>query len=79
MEKPITLRINELKTNLVNTINEANLPPFLLEQILKELYSEASTLATNQAKKEEYEYYKSLQEKENIEKVDGEVDGEVVE
>ena len=34
MEKPITLRINELKTNLVDTINEANLPPFLLEQIL---------------------------------------------
>ena len=33
MEKPITLRINELKTNLVNTINDANLPPFLLEQI----------------------------------------------
>ena len=73
MEKPITLRINELKTNLVNTINEANLPPFLLEQILRELYGEVSTLATNQAKKEEYEYYKSLQEKENIEKVDGEV------
>ena len=76
MENPITLRINELKTNLVNTINDANLPPFLLEPILKELYSEASTLATNQAKKEEDEYYKSLQEKEsieNIEKVDGEV------
>ena len=49
------------------------MPPFLLEPILKELYSEASTLATNQAKKEEDEYYKSLQEKENIEKVDGEV------
>ena len=73
MEKPITLRINELKTNLVNTINEANLPPFLLEQILRELYGEVSTLATNQAKKEKDEYYKSLQEKENIEKVDGEV------
>ena len=75
MEKPITLRINELKTNLVNTINEANLPPFLLEQILRELYSEASTLATNQAKKEADEYYKSLQQEENaeVEKVDGEV------
>lgn len=78
MEKPITLRINELKTNLVNTINDANLPPFLLEQILRELYSEASTLATNQAKKEEDEYYKSLQEKENIENIE-KVDGEVVE
>ena len=78
MEKPITLRINELKTNLVNTINEANLPPFLLERILKDLYSEASTIATNQAKKEEYEYYKSLQEKENIENIE-KVDGEVVE
>ena len=73
MEKPITLRINELKTNLVNTINEANLPPFLLEQILRELYSEASTLATNQAQNEEDEYCESLQEKESIEKVDGEV------
>ena len=78
MEKPITLRINEIKTNLVNTINEANLPPFLLEPILKELYIEASTLATNQAKKEEGEYYKSLQEKENIENIK-KVDGEVVE
>ena len=78
MEKPITLRINELKTNLVNTINAANLPPFLLEQILKDLYSEASTIATNQAKKEEDEYYKSLQEKENSENI-GKVDGEVVE
>ena len=78
MEKTITLRINEIKTNLVTTINEANLPPFLLEPILKELYSEASTLATNQAKKEEDEYYKSLQEKENIENIE-KVDGEVVE
>ena len=78
MEKPITLKINELKTNLVNTINEANLPPFLLEPILKELYIEASTLATNQAKKEEDEYYKSLQEKENSENIE-KVDGEVVE
>ena len=50
MEKPITLRINELKTNLVNTINEANLPPFLFFFILRELYSEVSTLATYQAK-----------------------------
>ena len=54
------------------------MPPFLLEQILKDLYSEASTLATNQAKKEEDEYYKSLQGKENIENIE-KVDGEVVE
>ncbi len=40
MEKPITLQIEEVKKELIATINRSNLPAIILDYILKDIYHE---------------------------------------
>ena len=65
MEKPVTLQIEEFKKNIVDTINVAKLPPFLLEHIMKDLYNEICVLSRNQLAQDRKSYEQSLKEGEN--------------
>ena len=62
MEKPITLRIEETTQSIVKILNESQLPLFILNQILKDLYTETSNLSKQQAEKDKEMYYGSLEE-----------------
>ena len=65
MNKPANLIVEETKENIVKTINESGLPPFLLEPVLKDLYNQISILKQQELEKSKQEYENSLnQEKE---------------
>jgi hypothetical protein len=60
MEKPITLKIKETKQNLVKALNESELPLFILEPILKDIYMETKAENLKQAQTDEYLYLKEI-------------------
>lgn len=60
MNKPLNLMIEDVKEELVQAINNTNLPPFLLEPIVKDIYNEIVILKQNDLVKSKTEYDKSL-------------------
>ena len=64
---PTSMRINVLKNGLVTLINTSNLPPYIVEPILKDLHAEVHGLAEEQARKEAEEYNKAVGESNNDE------------
>lgn len=64
---PTSMRINILKNGLVTLINTSNLPPYIVEPILKDLHAEVHGLAEEQARKEAEEYNKAVKENNNDE------------
>lgn len=63
MNKPITMQIKELKTQIIKDINESELPAFIIETMFRDLYNEIRLLAIEQEKREEQEYEHFLIEK----------------
>ena len=64
MNKPISMVINETRISLANVLNTSNLPPCILEMIVKELYDEARQLSSFQSKQDEENYAKALKDAE---------------
>lgn len=65
MNKPANLIVEETKENIVKTINESGLPPFLVEPIIKDLYNQVSILKQQELEQSKKQYEDSLkQEKE---------------
>ena len=64
---PTSMRINILKNGLATLINTSNLPPYIVEPILKDLHAEVHGLAEEQARKEAEEYNKVVEENNNDE------------
>ena len=60
MNKPANLIVEETKENIVKTINESGLPPFLLEPVLKDLYNQVSILKQQELEKSKREWEESL-------------------
>ena len=67
MEKPISIMIDETKTNLISTINNSGLPFWLLEPIVKNVYQEIKTLSDNQLRADQQAYKEFLIEEEKKE------------
>lgn len=65
MNKPISIVINETRISLANVLNKSNLPPCILEMIVKELYDEARQLSSFQSKQDEENYVKALKDAES--------------
>lgn len=65
MNKPISMAINETRISLANVLNTSNLPPCILEMIVKELYDEARQLSSFQSKQDEENYAKALKDAES--------------
>ena len=62
IQMPVSMRINVLRNGLVTLINTSNLPPYIVEPILKDLHAEVHGLAEEQARKEAEEYNKAVEE-----------------
>lgn len=62
MNKPTTLLMEEFKQNMAKLINDSGLPAFVVEYIIKDLYTEISQLAMQVAEQEKAEYVQSLSE-----------------
>ena len=45
INKPLSVILKEAEQGIINEINKYNLPPYLLELILKNIYAEVATLA----------------------------------
>lgn len=67
IQMPVSMRINVLKNGLVTLINTSNLPPYIVEPILKDLHAEVHGLTEEQARKEAEEYNKAVEENNNNE------------
>lgn len=66
INKPTGLFIEDAKQSIINTINEVNLHPTLLEMILRDIYNEAKELARAQYEREKAEYEQALAEQNSI-------------
>ena len=69
MNKPLSVAKEEFKSSLINLVNNSNLPPCLVEEVMGGIFMEVKSLAKNQ-------YDKDLEEWQNsqAEKVEGEVE-----
>lgn len=63
MEKPVTMRINELKNSISKCVNESGLPAFLVEYVLSEITRNVSDFSKKQAAGERKMYLQSMEEK----------------
>ena len=61
MNKPISLIIEDARQTIVQAINSTDLPPVLLESIIKDIYNEIRQLELEQYKSDKAEYERSLQ------------------
>lgn len=67
MNKPLTLLVQETKSNLVGTINNSSLPPCVLELIIKDIINEIHILSQKQLQEDELAYMNSFTPTENAE------------
>lgn len=68
MDKPFSIVHEEFKQELADLINNSNLPPFIVESILKNYLYELTGLVKNQYQYDKAQYEKFLLEKEKNEK-----------
>lgn len=60
--KPISMMINETKLSLIDICNKSNLPPCILEPIVKDLYDDVIRAASVQLKQDEERYLQEQKE-----------------
>lgn len=60
IEKPLSLIIKEFRNNLENAVNNSNLPPCIVEPILKDYYNQVLILSNNTSISEEQEYVQTI-------------------
>ena len=63
MEKPFSLKVQELEQKLIDDINSSQMPAYVLKTILKDIYMQIETSESEEIK----EYYDSEKEKESDE------------
>lgn len=56
MEKPVSMRIEELRISLINDINSSQLPLFIVESLMKELTQNVIISARQLAEQERQNY-----------------------
>ena len=59
IQKPITVVREEFIRNISDLINNAGLPPFIIEPIIKDIHNEVKTAAEMQYRKDLDEYNKN--------------------
>lgn len=62
MDKPLSLRIEEVKKELVNVINSSQLHSYILDTIIKDIYQEVHLMYQKQLEQEQKEYEEKLKE-----------------
>ena len=61
MNKPISVKIEETKKSIADTLNESQLHPYIMDSIMRELYEEVHSLYIGTVQAENDEYKKSLE------------------
>ena len=61
MDKPISIKIEETKKIIADTLNESQLHPYIMDSIMRELYEEVHSLYIRTVQTENNEYKKSLE------------------
>ena len=61
MDKPISIKIEETKKSIADTLNESKLHPYIMDSIMRELYEEVHSLYIRTVQAENNEYKKSLE------------------
>lgn len=67
MEKPLNLRIEEVRNQIADTINGANLPAYILKPIIKDFYVQLENLERTELIQAQKQYENSLKKDENKE------------
>lgn len=62
MQKPITIRYNELVESLCKDISDSQLPAFVILYVLRDLINSVQEDAVRQAQTDEDSYKKALEE-----------------
>ncbi len=66
--KPLSVAKEEFKSSLINLVNNSDLPPCLVEEVMGGIFMEVKTLAKQQYDKDLKEWQDS-----QLEKVEGEI------
>ena len=74
IKKPITLAKEDLVKNLVDIIQSSNLPPILVEYVLKDIFNEVHALYIRQLQEDTNNYIQQLKELQNEEEKSEEED-----
>ncbi len=64
MNKPLSVAYEEFKQNMLNIINNAGLPAFIVENVLQNYLIEIKAIAKQQYQSDRTEYEQSLMTKE---------------
>lgn len=67
MEKPLNLKLKEIKEQIANIINQANLPAYILKPIIKDFYVQLENLERTELIEAQKQYENSLKKDENKE------------
>lgn len=67
MDKPISVRVRDFKDDLVSLVRDSGLPFFIIEPIMRDIYSAVQTGVEQQYQRDKADYEKSLAAKENKE------------
>ena len=61
MDKPISIKIEETKKSIADTLNESQLHPYIMDSLMRDLYEEVHSLYIRTVQTENNEYKKSLE------------------
>ena len=61
MDKPISIKIEETKKIIADTLNKSQLHPYIMDSIMRDLYEEVHSLYIRTVQAENDEYKKSLE------------------
>lgn len=64
MDKPLTLIVDDCKKDITKIINESNLPLWVLDYIVKDIYNEIHFLSERQNMEDREKYTQQLAEQE---------------
>ena len=62
MEKPLSIVIEEFKSNIENAIKDSQLPTVILEMIFKDMYRNVSELSRQIQQRDLIQYNKSIEQ-----------------
>lgn len=65
MNKPISMLINEAKVNIIKAINESELPPCLIQPIIKDVYEQVLQQCQRELQDDMAKYESGKKEEDN--------------
>ena len=62
MDKPLIIKLEEFESNLINIINQSELPAFMLREPMRNAYDSITTLAKKELEQAKKVYQESEQQ-----------------